>query len=54
MVLDPIHPNEKLEQSLLAVTAAMLLLLVVQWLFGHWDKFIAVAVKFWPLWNWGG
>lgn len=41
--MEPIHPPTSLDQSLLAVTAALLILLTVQYLLGHWDAMLAVA-----------
>lgn len=49
------NPNEThLEQAVLAVVVACVVLLIVQVWLGHWDKFIEVAVVWFPLWWWGG
>lgn len=52
--MEPVHPPDTLDHSLLAVTVALIIILCVQWLLGHWDQFVAVAVAWFPFWHWGG
>lgn len=56
-LMDSWHPNTDeahLEQALLAVVAALVLILALQYYLGHWDKFIEQAVVWFPIWRWGG
>jgi hypothetical protein len=49
-----VHPADvEVIHALVPVVVAIVLLLVSVH-FGMWDKFLEVAVGYFPLWNWGG
>ena len=50
--MEPLHPVDIRMDLIPVVVAAVLLLLSVH--FGIWDKFLEVAVGYFPLWHWGG
>ncbi len=52
--MEPIHPTESLDASLLTIAILLIVLVSVQFALGHWDMILAAAVKYFPLWHWGG
>ena len=52
--MEPIHPSERLDASLLTIVIVLVVLLSVQYALGHWDTLLAAAVEFFPYWPWGG
>lgn len=53
--MEPLHPILPLQESLKAIVIILIVLTSVQFLLGHWDKFIAVAYEYIPpTWFWGG
>lgn len=51
--MQEIHPDVDLKAALIPVILAWVFLLVSVEV-GIWDKFIATAVEWFPLWHWGG
>jgi len=51
--MEPVHPVDiPLQYAIIPVILLWVLFASAFWL-GWWDKFVLVAVKYFPLWHWG-
>lgn len=51
---EPVHPILPLQDAFKTLLIILIALGSVQFLLGHWDKFIIHVVEWFPLWHWGG